>query len=99
MVRSLQLRGVRVIDVGCFQVDLYYHPYAFAKSGGGVRPRCQRASRRTHSDPRPARRHRVGRRHRRLPFGDTIARRGLSAEGSCGLALDQSALALGPAGR
>ena len=30
MVRSLQLRGVRVIDVGCFQVDLYYHPYAFA---------------------------------------------------------------------
>jgi hypothetical protein len=30
MVRALQLRGVRVIDVGCFQVDLFYHPYAFA---------------------------------------------------------------------
>jgi hypothetical protein len=30
LVRSLQLRGVRVIDVGCFQVDLFYHPYAFA---------------------------------------------------------------------
>jgi hypothetical protein len=29
MVRSLQLRGVKVIDVGCFQVDLFYHPYAF----------------------------------------------------------------------
>jgi hypothetical protein len=30
MVRALQLRGVRVIDVGCFQVDLFYHPNAFA---------------------------------------------------------------------
>jgi hypothetical protein len=30
MVRALQLRGVRVIDVGCFQVDLFYHPKAFA---------------------------------------------------------------------
>ena len=25
MVRAMQLRGVRVIDVGCFQVDLFYH--------------------------------------------------------------------------
>src|SRR4051794_874296 len=30
MVRSLQLRGVRIIDVGCFQLDLFYHPYAFS---------------------------------------------------------------------
>jgi hypothetical protein len=30
MVRALQLHGVRVIDVGCFQVDLFYHPAAFA---------------------------------------------------------------------
>jgi hypothetical protein len=30
MVRALHLRGVRVIDVGCFQVDLFYHPTAFA---------------------------------------------------------------------
>jgi hypothetical protein len=30
MVRALQLRGVRVIDVGCFQVNLFYHPAAFA---------------------------------------------------------------------
>jgi hypothetical protein len=30
MVRSLQLRGVRLIDVGCFQVNVFYHPYAFA---------------------------------------------------------------------
>jgi hypothetical protein len=31
MVRILQLRGVRVIDVGCFQVDLFYHPDTFAR--------------------------------------------------------------------
>jgi hypothetical protein len=30
MARTLQLRGVRVIDVGCFQVDLFYHPNVFA---------------------------------------------------------------------
>ncbi len=30
MVRALQRRGAHVIDVGCFQVDLFYHPYAFA---------------------------------------------------------------------
>jgi len=30
MVRILLLRGARLIDVGCFQVDLFYHPYAFA---------------------------------------------------------------------
>ncbi len=29
-VRLLQARGVRTIDVGCFQVDLFYHPGAFA---------------------------------------------------------------------
>jgi hypothetical protein len=28
-VRMLRLRGVRLIDVGCFQVDLFYHPLAF----------------------------------------------------------------------
>jgi hypothetical protein len=28
-VRSLQASGVRLIDVGCFQVDLFYHPAAF----------------------------------------------------------------------
>jgi hypothetical protein len=30
MVRALELRGIRLIDVGCFQVDLFYHPFAFA---------------------------------------------------------------------
>lgn len=30
VVRSLQARGAHFIDVGCFQVDLAYHPYAFA---------------------------------------------------------------------
>ena len=29
-VRVLQSRGVRLIDVGCFQVDLFYHPAAFS---------------------------------------------------------------------
>ncbi len=29
-VRMLQARGVRMIDVGCFQIDLFYHPLAFA---------------------------------------------------------------------
>jgi hypothetical protein len=29
-VRALQARGARLIDVGCFQVDLFYHPRAFA---------------------------------------------------------------------
>jgi hypothetical protein len=29
-VRALQERGARYIDVGCFQVDLFYHPDAFS---------------------------------------------------------------------
>jgi hypothetical protein len=29
-VRALQAAGWRAIDVGCFQVDLFYHPGAFA---------------------------------------------------------------------
>lgn len=28
-VRDLQMQGVRLIDVGCFQIDLFYHPEAF----------------------------------------------------------------------
>ena len=30
LVRSLQARGIRSIDVGCFQVNLLFHPTAFA---------------------------------------------------------------------
>ncbi len=30
LVQSLQARGVRSIDVGCFQVNLLFHPEAFA---------------------------------------------------------------------
>ena len=30
LVRSLQARGIRSIDVGCFQVNLLYHPAAFS---------------------------------------------------------------------
>jgi hypothetical protein len=30
LVRTLQARGARYIDVGCFQVDLFYHPDAFS---------------------------------------------------------------------
>ena len=29
-VHNLQAHGVRLIDVGCFQVDLFYHPAAFS---------------------------------------------------------------------
>jgi hypothetical protein len=29
IVRTLQTRGIRTIDVGCFQVDLFYHPDVF----------------------------------------------------------------------
>jgi hypothetical protein len=29
-VRAFQAAGLQVIDVGCFQVDLFYHPDAFA---------------------------------------------------------------------
>lgn len=29
-VRELQARGVRVIDVGCMQINLHHHPQAFA---------------------------------------------------------------------
>ncbi len=29
-VRTLQSYGLRLIDVGCFQVDLFYHPAAFS---------------------------------------------------------------------
>jgi soluble lytic murein transglycosylase-like protein len=29
-VRTLQSLGVRLIDVGCFQIDLFYHPEAFS---------------------------------------------------------------------
>jgi hypothetical protein len=29
-VRQLQARGVRIIDVGCMQVNLHHHPNAFA---------------------------------------------------------------------
>lgn len=38
MVRLLQLRGVRAIDVGCFQVDLLYHPHAFASLDEAFNP-------------------------------------------------------------
>lgn len=30
LVHTLQARGARYIDVGCFQVDLFYHPGAFS---------------------------------------------------------------------
>ncbi len=28
-VRNLQSKGIKSIDVGCMQINLYYHPYAF----------------------------------------------------------------------
>jgi hypothetical protein len=37
-VEELQARGVRVIDVGCMQVNLYYHPKAFASLDAAFEP-------------------------------------------------------------
>jgi hypothetical protein len=37
-VQELQARGVSVIDVGCMQVDLYYHPDAFASLDAAFDP-------------------------------------------------------------
>src|SRR5215470_2558529 len=37
-VEGLQARGVRVIDVGCMQVNLYYHPAAFASLDAAFEP-------------------------------------------------------------
>lgn len=37
-VRDLQAQGVTVIDVGCLQVNLYYHPDAFASLDAAFDP-------------------------------------------------------------
>ena len=37
-VRALQSAGIRAIDVGCFQVDLFYHPDAFASLDAAFDP-------------------------------------------------------------
>src|SRR5262249_11828069 len=37
-VQELQTRGVSMIDVGCMQVDLYYHPNAFASLDAAFDP-------------------------------------------------------------
>ena len=38
LVRSLQARGVQSIDVGCFQMNLLYHPAAFASLEDAFEP-------------------------------------------------------------
>jgi hypothetical protein len=42
-VRGLQARGVRSIDVGCLQVNLMYHPAAFATLEDAFDPRVNAA--------------------------------------------------------
>jgi hypothetical protein len=42
-VRALQARGVRSIDVGCLQVNLMYHPDAFATLDDAFDPRVNAA--------------------------------------------------------
>jgi hypothetical protein len=37
-VEALQARGIRVIDVGCLQVNLYHHPQAFPDLGTAFDP-------------------------------------------------------------
>ncbi len=38
LVQSLQSQGTRSIDVGCFQVNLFYHPEAFADLAAAFDP-------------------------------------------------------------
>ncbi len=42
-VRVLQARGVRSIDIGCMQVNLYYHPNAFNSLDEAFEPRTNAA--------------------------------------------------------
>jgi hypothetical protein len=42
-VKTLQARGVRSIDVGCLQVNLMYHPNAFATIDDAFDPRANSA--------------------------------------------------------
>src|SRR3546814_8672829 len=42
-VRRLQARGIRNIDVGCRQVNLHYHPDAFASLETAVDPEANAA--------------------------------------------------------
>ena len=44
LVAALQLRGVRSIDVGCFQVNLQYHPEAFASLADAFEPAANAAA-------------------------------------------------------
>jgi hypothetical protein len=39
VVRSLQMRGVRSIDVGCFQINMVFHPGAFDSLDQAFHPR------------------------------------------------------------
>jgi hypothetical protein len=39
VVRSLQMRGVRSVDVGCFQINMAYHPDAFESLEQAFEPR------------------------------------------------------------
>ena len=43
-VQGLLDQGRRIIDVGCFQVDLYYHPEAFARWQDGLDPQINAAA-------------------------------------------------------
>src|SRR3546814_16620059 len=42
-VRRLQARGIRNIDVGCLQVNLHYHPDAFASRETAFDPEANAA--------------------------------------------------------
>ena len=95
MVRALQLRGVRVIDVGCFQVDLFYHPYAFASLEEAFDPDANaRAAARILSLGRLGS---TGWDGAIAAYHSAVAAawRDLPTEGSCRLALDHGASARG----
>jgi hypothetical protein len=42
-VRNLQNQGIKNIDVGCMQINLYYHPHAFKKLDEAFNPKLNTA--------------------------------------------------------
>ncbi len=85
VVGYLQHYGVASIDVGCFQVNLHYHPDAFRSRGAGIRPAGQRRLRRPLPAPAVRAQRRLGTRDRRLPLRRPGAGRSATGQGDAGL--------------
>ena len=97
-VRSLQAAGLRTIDVGCFQVDLFYHPEAFATLDAAFDPETNsRAAARILTQSRFG--GGSGSCDRALSLGIGCARGTLPAAGTGGLAVGEGAQHGGCGGR